>query len=241
MTYNVEETEVEERNTISTGNIEIDRRIGGGIPYGTLLLIEGDDASGKSSITQQLFYGALKAGEDVVCYSTETTIQSLIPQMKSIGMDCTDYFIMNHLRIFPISTRGTDTNTDFMFDALANHIEKEQSARVLVIDSLTTYISSLGGEKIQDFFQKCKRLCDQGKVVICTVHSNAFDENALTRVRSICDAYLMLKVTRAGSALVKTLEVAKIKGAESTTGNISGFQVEPGLGVRLIPISRAKA
>ena len=105
MTYNVEETEVEERNTISTGNIEIDRRIGGGIPYGTLMLIEGDDASGKSSITQQLFYGALKAGEDVVCYSTETTIQSLIPQMKSIGMDCTDYFIMNHLRIFPISTR----------------------------------------------------------------------------------------------------------------------------------------
>ena len=93
MTYNVEETEVEERNTISTGNIEIDRRIGGGIPYGTLMLIEGDDASGKSSITQQLFYGALKAGEDVVCYSTETTIQSLIPQMKSIGMDCTDYFI----------------------------------------------------------------------------------------------------------------------------------------------------
>ena len=153
MTYNVEETEVEERNTISTGNIEIDRRIGGGIPYGTLMLIEGDDASGKSSITHQLFYGALKAGEDVVCYSTETTIQSLIPQMKSIGMDCTDYFIMNHLRIFPISTRGTDTNTDFMFDALANHIEKEQSARVLVIDSLTTYISSLGGEKIQDFFQ----------------------------------------------------------------------------------------
>ena len=89
MTYNVEETEVEGRNTISTGNIEIDRRIGGGIPYGTLMLIEGDDASGKSSITQQLFYGALKAGEDVVCYSTETTIQSLIPQMKSIGMDCT--------------------------------------------------------------------------------------------------------------------------------------------------------
>ena len=46
MTYNVEETEVEERNTISTGNIEIDRRIGGGFPYGTLMLIEGDDASG---------------------------------------------------------------------------------------------------------------------------------------------------------------------------------------------------
>ena len=39
MTYNVEETEVEERSTISTGNIEIDRRIGGDIPYETLMLI----------------------------------------------------------------------------------------------------------------------------------------------------------------------------------------------------------
>jgi flagellar protein FlaH len=37
------------------------------------------------------------------------------------------------------------------------------------------------------------------------------------------------------------LEVAKVRGAEKTTGNIISFDVEPGLGMRIIPVSSAKA
>jgi flagellar protein FlaH len=37
------------------------------------------------------------------------------------------------------------------------------------------------------------------------------------------------------------MEVAKIRGAEMTTGNITGFDVEPGLGIRIVPITRARA
>ena len=34
---------------------------------------------------------------------------------------------------------------------------------------------------------------------------------------------------------------AKIRGADSSTGNISGFEVDPGLGIRIVPISIARA
>jgi len=37
------------------------------------------------------------------------------------------------------------------------------------------------------------------------------------------------------------LQVAKIRGAEKTTGNIVSFDVEPGLGMRIVPITKAKA
>ena len=37
---------------ISTGSVEIDRRLGGGIPLKTVMLIEGQDASGKSTFAQ---------------------------------------------------------------------------------------------------------------------------------------------------------------------------------------------
>jgi len=40
--------------------------------------------------------------------------------------------------------------------------------------------------------------------------------------------------------LVKTLQVAKIRGAASVTGAIVGFDVEPGWGMRVIPISKAR-
>ena len=36
------------RRVISTGNVEIDKKLGGGIPEGSLILIEGSSNAGKS-------------------------------------------------------------------------------------------------------------------------------------------------------------------------------------------------
>jgi flagellar protein FlaH len=44
-----------------------------------------------------------------------------------------------------------------------------------------------------------------------------------------------------GELLVKVLEVAKVRGAQKTTGNIITFDVDPGLGMKIIPIAKAKA
>ena len=42
---------------VSTGSAEIDRRLGGGIPHRTLMLVEGQPAAGKSTLSQQLLWG----------------------------------------------------------------------------------------------------------------------------------------------------------------------------------------
>jgi flagellar protein FlaH len=44
-----------------------------------------------------------------------------------------------------------------------------------------------------------------------------------------------------GDRLVKVLEVGKVRNADQSTGNVISFDVEPGMGMRLIPSSRAKA
>jgi flagellar protein FlaH len=41
--------------------------------------------------------------------------------------------------------------------------------------------------------------------------------------------------------MIKVMEVAKVRGAEMNTGAIVSFDVEPGLGIRVIPYSKAKA
>ena len=226
---------------ISTGSDEIDRSIGGGIPYGTLMLVEGGEASGKSTLVQQFLWGALTSGEDVSLYTTENTVQSLRRQMDSLGFDITDYFLLNHLRINPISLSLDSVDPQRLFQILSDRMAAQTGFRATIIDSLTTFVSRAGGDQIQDFFNRCKSLCDDGHVVICTVHENAFDNDVLTRVRSVCDAYLRLQVRNAGSRLLKTIEVAKIRGADSNTGNISAFEIEPGLGIRIVPISQARA
>ena len=161
--------------------------------------------------------------------------------MESLGQDLTDYFLLNEIQVFPISASGDVTDPDAILDTLTRHIDAQTEPRMIVIDSLTTFVSRAGGDQIQNFFSELKRICMRGQVIACTVHENAFDEEYVLRVRSICDAYLRLQVSASGTNLIKTLEVAKIRGAELRTGNITGFEVEPGLGIRIIPVSRAQA
>jgi flagellar protein FlaH len=54
----------------------------------------------------------------------------------------------------------------------------------------------------------------------------------------MCDAHLKLRTEQVGDLLVKVLEVAKVRGAEMSTGNIVSFDVEPMVGMRIIPISK---
>ena len=228
-------------DAITTGTIELDRRLGGGIPYNTVMLIEGQDAAGKSTLAQQFIWGTLNSGQKAVIYTTEQNVHSFLRQMESLGQDLTDYFLLNEIQVFPISTSGSSTDPNEVLDMLTKHIAAQIEPRMIVIDSLTTFVSRAGGDQIQNFFSELKRLCMRGQVIACTVHENAFDEEYVLRVRSICDAYLRLQVSASGTNLIKTLEVAKIRGAELRTGNITGFEVEPGLGIRIIPVSRAKA
>lgn len=231
----------QERGIISAGSESIDRTLGGGIPYRTLMLIEGEAAAGKSTLAQQFVWGALTSGENATLYITEQTIQNFLRHTHTLGLDVTDYFLLDHLQLYPISIPQDRIAPQVIFRELSDHMRSQKACRVIVVDSLTTFVSQASGEQIQEFFNQCKSLCDAGKVVICTIHSEAFDQRILTRVRSMCDAHLRLRVERAGGRLVKTIEVAKIRGADTITGNISGFEVEPGLGIRIVPVAKARA
>ena len=51
---------------VSTGNSEIDKKLGGGIPLGSMTLIEGESDSGKSVLNQQMIWGSLYSAFSVV-------------------------------------------------------------------------------------------------------------------------------------------------------------------------------
>ena len=66
------------KEILTSGNMEIDKKMGGGIPAGSLTLIEGANDTGKSVLTQQLMWGGLQQGFIFATYTTENTIKSLL-------------------------------------------------------------------------------------------------------------------------------------------------------------------
>ncbi len=231
----------EERRVITTGNVEIDKKIGGGIPEGSLTLIEGQSDAGKSVTSQQFIWGALQAGFHVVVYTTENTVRSLLRQMASLSLDVSDYFLLRQLSIYPVPQNFDQNNGHSAFTMLERHIAVLPRADIVFVDSLTPFVTYAGEQETLAFFSRAKRFCDEDKTLIFTLHSFAFSEPMFIRIRSICDAHLRLRVEEVGTQLIKVLEAAKVRGAERSTGNIITFDVEPGIGMRIVPISKAKA
>ncbi len=229
-----------ERSNISTGNGEIDKKIGGGIPQGSLTLIEGQSDAGKSVATQQFMWGALNNGFKVAVYTTENTVRSLLRQMASLSLDVTDFFLLNQMSIFAVPQDFTKKTGVAAFTLLEQHMSTLPNVDIVFVDSLTPFVTYAEEQDTLAFFAHAKKFCDGGKTFIFTLHSHAFGETMFIRIRSICDAHLRLRVEEVGDQLVKVMEAAKVRGADRSTGNVITFNVEPGLGMRIIPISKAK-
>jgi archaeal flagellar protein FlaH len=230
-----------EKRIITTGHAEIDKKLGGGIPMGSLTLIEGQSDAGKSVVSQQMIWGSLAGGFNVLLFTTENTVKSLVSQMESLGQNILDYLLLGRLKVFYMKSSQIKLYPAATFDIILAGIEKYSSCQLTVIDSLTPIVSGSEVLKILSYFEHCKSICDEGRTIINVMHSYALDNDTLIRVRSACDAHLKLTIEKVGDKLVKSLEVAKVRGATQNTSNVVAFEVEPQVGMKIMPISRAKA
>jgi flagellar protein FlaH len=231
-----------DKAVLTTGRSEIDKKIDDGIPLHSLTLIEGEHDSGKSVLTQQIIWGGMKQGLCVDLFSSETTSKNFISQMETMSLDISDYYAWGYIRLFPIVVPGLDLEKEDMEELLKRllaHV-RESEAQVIVIDSLTLFTEYTTNEVIIDFFTECKTLCDRGKTIFITLHPYAFDEDTLVRIRAVCDVILTLKRALMGEKYLMVLEVVKIRGAHKTRENVVSFEIVPGYGMKIIPISVAK-
>jgi len=242
----VEDEEIEEeepkKSIISTGQSEIDKKLGGGIPIGSLVLIEGESDAGKSVLCQQIIWGSLNDGFKVLLFTAENTVRSLITQMDSLGLDILDYVLMGRLKIFYMQLSKLKQNlAQDCLQIVLEQTERHEDFDLVIVDSLTPIVAPTNAEQALIYFERCKAICDKGRTIINVTHTYAFDHDFLIRIRSVCDAHLRLLIEKVGDKLVKSLEVSKIRGAAQSTGNILTFDVEPEIGIKIMPISKAKA
>jgi len=224
-------------SVVSTGNTELDSKMGGGIPLGSLTLIEGISGAGKSVLSQQLIWGSLENAFTVVLFTSENTVKSLVTQMQSLNLDVLDFLLLNYLKVYPIEVAHLGDGAP---DAILEAMRREGKRDIMFVDSLTSAITDCTDREILHFFESCKRLCSSGTTVIIVLHSHGVTADLLIRLRSLCDAHFQLRTEEMGQRMVRTLEVTKVKGAERSTGTLVTFEVEPGWGMRVLPMSRVK-
>jgi flagellar protein FlaH len=233
--------ETDQQSVIATGQPDLDKKLGGGIPLGSLTLLEGQSDSGKSVMSQQLIWGSLQAGMTAMLFTSENTIKSFTRQMTSLNLDIMAFLLLGRLRIYPITIGKNGLTPGQVFNLIIRTIKNGSRVDLVVVDSLTTFVTRSAWEDTVAFFEECQALVAEARTIVVVASTYAFDDTTLARLRSMCDAHFTLRTEEVGDQIVKILEVAKVRGASKTTGNIITFDVEPGIGIKIIPISKASA
>ena len=225
---------------LGTGNLQLDQILNGGVPLGSLTLMEGVPTSGKSILCHHLSYQSLRDGYGVVYLTSERSYESIVNRMRYIGRDVSDYLQQGRLAILPIAGNTEHLDSGALMPRLATGIEDLPiKHQVMVLDCISDLVSQLDGDEIIGFFTSCKRVCDRGGTIIVVARSYAFDPYALdqtmlARLRALCDVHLTLHIEKIGKKLSRVLEVRKLHNVDLTTGNAFRFDIESGFGIQNI-------
>ena len=127
-----DEEERSQDEIICTGHSEIDKRLGGGIPVGSLTLIEGQSDAGKSVLSQQMMWGALNSKHRVILFTTENTVKSMHSQMESLGLSILDGLLLGWVKIFQVEPSKMKTMNSF--ETIINGIKAYPTFKLIIVD-----------------------------------------------------------------------------------------------------------
>ena len=229
---------------ISTGNEEIDRQFGGGIPSPSFVFIEGEHGTGKSAISAQLMQGLLTSKKNLLCV-IENTVKQYIQKMKAITFNFSRPFVHNQLVFVPIfvkNAKWSEKNSEKILPAIKEFIlEKINSVDGIIIDSISPAVINSNKESVLDFLSFCKEIVAKNKTIIITSHSSDFSKSTNTALVGATDVYLKLGTVVVGDKEVKTLKIIKLLGAKDSPEAGFAFEVDLIFGIKIVPVSMANA
>jgi flagellar protein FlaH len=211
---------------------EFNKKLGGGFPTGSIILIEGVNGSGKSAIAQRIAFGLLNNNTPVTFISTQLTTKGFIYQMYSLDYPIGPHLLKNRLLFIPVLPliKATKTRTDFI--ELLMGAKKLFDNNVIVIDTLSALIrSSADSKKSIELIGFFKKITGMGKTIIITADGTELEKEILTEFVSSSDVYINLKVKQMNNDIKRIAVVNKFTGARAPVGSMIGFRIEPNAGL----------
>jgi flagellar protein FlaH len=229
---------------VSLGVSELDRDLGGGVPYPSLISIEGEYGSGKTILVQQVVHGMLETGLRVCVVSSEATVKEYLSMMESVRLDVYRYYLSGQLTVYPLHVEGgrwSELLSSFFLRVIANFLElKEKRYDVVIIDSLSVLTVGTPPHEFLTFITRMKNLVSAGKTVVITFHPEFLSESSIMKLRASSEVYLVLKNTSISGIDVKLLRIIKLWGVSGDRKSSITLEINPHIGLRVMPLSGVK-
>lgn len=229
---------------LSLGIPELDRSLGGGLPYPSLVSLEGEHGSGKTVFSQQIAYSMLREGFRVAIITSETSIRGYLSMMKSIRLDADRFFLRGLIRVYPLHVSGVRWSkalATLLLEITGNFLVSRRSRYdCAVVDSLSTLSLDAGEGEFMTFITKAKNLVSEGKTIVLTFHPSFMRDELVRILKASSDVYLVFRNASLGGMQVKVLQIVKLWGSSGERKAAINLEVNPNLGLRVLPIGEVR-
>ena len=207
---------------VSTGVLELDNMLGGGVTQGSVTLISGQSGVGKT-ILAMLFAvnGALK-NEKVVFMSLEESEEQILTLMKSFNINIEK--VRDNLRIVSVITRLL---TPVAMYAYIEDLVTDEKPNRFIIDGLDSLEKTFREEEYLEFARSVITLFKEKGITAYITSLKNIMEKELTGISTLSDNIIALWFEKEENKLVRKLAVIKTRGSIHDC-KIKTVRFEPG-------------
>jgi len=215
-------------------------RLGGGLPKGSLLVMEGRFGAGKSILTQRLIHGMLQHGTSITYVSTELTTAGFLAQMASLEYDVRPAMMQERLIFIPVHPMLGARAPRHELLARIVKARLMYTKDVVVFDTFSKFLADhlrsstdhFGAtEQVEAVLHLFKRLTALGKTIILTFEEGQVPEEVARTFKEAADVLWGVQFELVGASASRRIVVQRMSRAAGRFGEVIGFRVEPRLGI----------
>lgn len=222
------------REPASSGSVELDALLGGGVERGSSVLVLGPAGTGKSLLTLTFVQSANERGEKSAMFVFDEELGLLIDRARGLGIDLERMVESNTLVLEQVD--AAELTPGELSQRIRDCVEIH-GAKTVVIDSLNGYQASMPGENalVLHLHELLQYLNRQGVSTFLTVaqHGLVGDMKSPVDLTYLADTVVLLRYFEATGRIRRAISVVKKRsGAHEDT--IREYQIGSD-GVRLGP------
>lgn len=212
---------------------ELNEKLGGGLPIGSLVVIEAPNGLGKSILSQRATYGLLENDRTVSYVSTELPVNGFLKQMESVNYHIKKPFLKRDLKFISIFTPFGDVEPhgDLVQDIMES--EEIMSSDVVFFDTLSDFLV----DRDKDFNQNFSLLNDfkqhtmQDTTVVCCVDPDTLNDKLLQMLTNAAEVYITMQEIEQYGQTVNRISVQRFNAAQDNLDKELEFHVRPNVGL----------
>jgi circadian clock protein KaiC len=200
---------------LPSGNAQLDRLLGGGLPTGTSTLLLGPAGTGKSTIATQFATAAAARGERAAVFVFDENLGTLRSRSRKLGLPVDEGLRSGLITVQQIDPAELSSGE---FAAIVRRAAEGRDAsgkpaKVIVVDSLNGYLNAMPEEKFltAQLHELLSFLGQQGVVtILCVTQAGMVGQMASpVDTTYLADNVILFRYFEAGGCVRRALSVVK--------------------------------